>query len=162
MAIDRKLKNLTSAARFNSFPQVLNANTSILPNNKVVWFPNDTGCDVHIGVDAALWTFSETQPTAIIASGCSVAEIPISLIASHYDVPVVSCSATSPELSNKILYNTFLCLVPPDNLQGLAWAAIARHYRYTSQSLTRAESNYAPTELECLGVHWAVYHFAKL
>jgi len=70
-----------------------------------------------------------------IVGGCistdSTTTILVENILSPYSIPLLSSAASSPMLSNKTLYPTFLRSIPPDDFQGIALLQLCLYYGWT-------------------------------
>jgi gamma-aminobutyric acid type B receptor len=78
----------------------------------------------------------------IVGAAASSVSMASNLIASLYKIPQISYSSTSPELSDKGRYPYFLRVVPPDSVQGVALAALMKHYEWTKCVVVHSDDSY--------------------
>eukprot|EP00947_MAST-08B_sp_MAST-8B-sp1_P001121 g1121.t1 len=107
----------------------INAASTILPNTQLVADMDsldattgrrlqDSQCFAPSGVTAMLnqmnKVYADVQPSAVIGAGCSGSSIPAAQIATFYQIPIVSPSSTSAELSNKEYFPYFARTTAPE------------------------------------------------
>ena len=66
-----------------------------------------------------------------VGESVSLVAIPITNLLQLFNIPLISCGATAPVLSDKLQYPDFLRTVPPDNYQGKALADIVNYFNWT-------------------------------
>ena len=95
-------------------------------------------------VDAVNYCQSESGVShdIIIGPGSSGEAVNSALVASQFDVPIISASATSPDLSNKIKYPTFNRLFPPDDNSVIAMASFISSYGWKKVAILVSNNAY--------------------
>ncbi len=125
----------------------INNNPYILPNHTLRFVVGYGQCSNKIGLDVFITMVQEHQIQGVIGPACSPGAVLIGLLASQWNMPVVSYATSSMELSNKNVYDTFIRTQSPifqigSAVQGIAkqfdWKRIGiiqrknpgQHYRY--------------------------------
>ncbi len=80
----------------------------LLPGYDVEWVWGDTYCEPRQGMQVAVNMWNSVQDLdALIGPVCSIVCLPVSLLATAWNIPLVSWGCTSPSLSDKSLHPTF-------------------------------------------------------
>ena len=108
-----QMERLGSAAYLAA--DYISQNSSILPNHTITFFLQNSGCDPKVALDG-LVRLSNNNVDGIIGPTCSNAAEEVGLLASYWNIPVISYSAFSGKLSDKRVYDTFLRTVAPADL----------------------------------------------
>lgn len=66
---------------------------------------------------------------------CTAPAMPASLLGSVWNVPIVGYISTSPDMSDKSTYNTFVRVYPPYSMVSAALRALVSHYNWTTLGL---------------------------
>eukprot|EP01135_Chromosphaera_perkinsii_P005859 Nk52_evm8s369 gene=Nk52_evmTU8s369 len=101
-----------------------------------------SNCSTTDGINSALELTQTDKVKFVIGPTCSKAGTIVGLVGSIFEVPILSYSATSPELSNKGIYQYFSRNVPSDQYQGRAMADIANHYGWKRFAIMNADDPY--------------------
>ncbi|UPR02774.1 metabotropic glutamate receptor [Chloropicon primus] len=107
----------------------------ILPSTQIRYVVDNSGCSRSVALEGAAkqgtpcMSGSTSQPVvATVGATCSGASMSAQDLLKLYKIPMVSYSATSPDLSDKTLYPYFLRTVPSDLAQGKGIATLAKHF----------------------------------
>ncbi|XP_014664127.1 PREDICTED: gamma-aminobutyric acid type B receptor subunit 1-like [Priapulus caudatus] len=111
----------------------INANASLLPDNtlRFVWL--DTQCDEKMGLHAIVNMWSRRHADHIrgfIGPGCDVVCETAGLLASAWNMPIVSWGCTSNHLSDKDAYNTLARVVGPFTSVAPIGVAVMHRWRW--------------------------------
>ncbi|XP_022092779.1 metabotropic glutamate receptor 3-like [Acanthaster planci] len=138
--------------------QEINSNPAILPDciigydiRDTCWseeFTLYTSTALAVGRNSRYDTQTNAIPVGLIGPASSVNAIYAGKVAGLYQIPIISYSATSNELSNKERFPYFLRTVPPDKLQARAMVDILLHYDWRYVGLLYSADTY--------GIHGAL------
>mmetsp|Transcript_18850 Transcript_18850/g.27339 ORF Transcript_18850/g.27339 Transcript_18850/m.27339 type:complete len:908 (+) Transcript_18850:1-2724(+) len=118
----------------------------------------DAGCDPGIAVPA-YWDLKTSwgQPLhGVIGCRCSGASIAVSRIAGLEDIPVVSMSSSSAQLSDIIDFSSFFRLVGPDNSRGQVGALVTllQSFGWDRVSVINTDTQYTKDLATAFGNTW--------
>ncbi|XP_002733692.2 atrial natriuretic peptide receptor 1-like [Saccoglossus kowalevskii] len=119
----------------------INSNHNILPNRTLQFVWKDTGCTEKQGLTEAVNLWSTTQPHALIGGGCDEMCEPVGLLASSWNIPMVSWGCTSSYLSDKFEYETFARTVGPYTKTGRMFVEIMKYYNWTRVAILSSTSH---------------------
>ena len=151
----------------------INQNPHILPGTKLGYIICDSYNDMDRALDIALKMthlrrihsvipycdsataslnncYSNTTKgiTAVIGGASSKISSNLNYILGVNNIPQISYSSTSPALSNKIHYRSFLRTIPPDTYQGIALADIVNYFNWTYISTVATNDDYGRLGIE--------------
>ncbi|XP_077864432.1 atrial natriuretic peptide receptor 1-like [Saccoglossus kowalevskii] len=119
----------------------INSNQNILPNKTLQFVWKDTGCHAKQGLKEAVNLWSTTQPHAFIGGGCDEVCEPVGLLASSWNIPMVSWGCTSSSLSRKFEYDTFSRTVGPYTKTGPMFVGIMKYYNWARVAILSSTSH---------------------
>ena len=90
-----------------------------------------------------------------ISPPSSAMSVPVSSVISLYEIPHMSWTASSQELSDKARFQYFSRVIPPDQFQSKVIVSIIRHFNWTYISTLHSEGSYGSN-----GIH-AVQRLTK-
>lgn len=90
----------------------LNNSTELLPNHTLSFVMRDSDCDPRLSVGHFVTLVQEERVDAIIGPTCAEACESLAYLASHWNIPVISYTCWSDELSNKLIFDTFARTFP--------------------------------------------------
>ncbi|XP_065660149.1 metabotropic glutamate receptor 3-like [Hydra vulgaris] len=108
------------------------------PNNKIA----TCACDDFVQQNNILGFLGPSE-----SANCIYA---LALAMPHTNIPIISYSATSVELDNRILYPNFFRTVPPDNYQALFIIDILKNFHWTYVVVIAIDSSYGRAGIEQL------------
>ena len=114
----------------------------LLPNINLKVEIFASNCSRSVGINAALDIVTRGTIYFIVGPSCSSAAVTVSLVGSIFEVPIISPSATSPELSNKATYKYFSRTVPSDQFQGTVLADLANHHNWKKFAVMNTDDPY--------------------
>ena len=141
----------TRTAMYLAIQEINNKSDSIadwiLPDTRLELAYRDSKCDSSDALNGALAltrdVFVNQGVSAILGAACSSASETAALAAAFGNVPIISASSTSPTLSDREAYPSFLRTVPSDVYQTEAILDVVRHlFNYTRISLITSRSSY--------------------
>ncbi|XP_070572314.1 atrial natriuretic peptide receptor 1-like [Ptychodera flava] len=103
---DRLYSGQTSAGAATVATETINTNSSLLPGItlEVVW--RDTQCDSKVAMVAAFQLLQEENVSAYIGPPCAQPASTVAMMASIFNLPVVSWHANNEALRDKTVYTT--------------------------------------------------------
>ena len=120
-----------------------------LPNTQIKYVVDNSGCSSGVALEGAakqgtpcMQGSSRTPVVATVGATCSGASMSAQDLLKLYKIPMVSYSATSPDLSDKTLYPYFLRTVPSDLAQGKGIATLAKHLGVKRMGLIASDGPY--------------------
>lgn len=143
----------------------INANKSLLPNITLGVKAFDTCGDATTALNSAVkefvlgskWHSSDEkcvkheQPVAgVIGPGYSYEAVHITPFLNLFEIPLISYSATSPDLSDKKKYNYFSRTAPSDVFQVPAIIDLLVHFNWTYVSILYTDESYGKEGYEYL------------
>jgi len=105
----------------------INADPTILPSTTLEMIVQDTHTQPSFGLQIML-DFATIGVSGVIGAASSSVSGVAAMAGSIYDIPQISYSSTSSELSNKEIYPFFSRVVPPDSQQGEALARLCAYF----------------------------------
>ena len=139
----------------------INNSSDILAGKKLGYVINDSGNSAQIALNATLdyiynteqvvnssanETCSCTKPgrkiTALIGGAGSKISRTVSYILGVDNIPQISYSSTSPSLSNKLYFPSFLRTIPSDLMQAEVMADLVAYYNWTYVSTIATDEDY--------------------
>ncbi|XP_022105910.1 gamma-aminobutyric acid type B receptor subunit 1-like isoform X2 [Acanthaster planci] len=111
----------------------INANRDILPGYKIVIKALDTKCDGGTATDVMYREVynSSTTEIMILGGGCSIATEPTAQASHHWNLLQLSYAASSPELSNRLMYPRFFRMTPTDSALNVVRLAVIKKFNWT-------------------------------
>ncbi len=119
----------------------INNNPYILPNHTLRFVVGYDQCSSKIGLDAFVTLVQEHQIQGVIGPACSRAAIVVGLLASQWNMPVVSYSTSDIALSDKKVYDTFIRSRPPTSQMGSAIQGIARQFDWKTIGILQMQGS---------------------
>lgn len=92
--------------------------------------------------------FTPSPVIGVIGPGYSYEAIHVATLLDIFEVPFISFSATSPELSDKSKYEYFSRTVPSDSLQIQAIVDLLMHFNWTYVSVLYTDESYGVSSFE--------------
>ncbi|XP_038052445.1 gamma-aminobutyric acid type B receptor subunit 1-like [Patiria miniata] len=111
----------------------INGNPDVLPGYEIVLIPRDTECNGGKATDIMyreLYNTSTTK-TMIIGGGCSLATEPTAQASHFWNLIQISYAASSPKLSDRLLYPRFFRLYQPETTFNLAKLTLIKKFNWT-------------------------------
>ncbi|XP_022107598.1 atrial natriuretic peptide receptor 2-like [Acanthaster planci] len=120
----------------------VNSNENLLKGRNVTFIWNDTTCAGKNGLYQAvnMWLYVH-RLHAFIGGGCDVVCEPVGLLASAWNLPMVSWGCSSLVLSNKDDYNTFVRTVGPYTKMARMFTKIMRSFSWTRTVILTSSEN---------------------
>eukprot|EP00735_Rhodelphis_limneticus_P010364 TRINITY_DN30_c0_g1::TRINITY_DN30_c0_g1_i1::g.14798::m.14798 TRINITY_DN30_c0_g1::TRINITY_DN30_c0_g1_i1::g.14798 ORF type:complete len:186 (+),score=42.51,sp/P31421/GRM2_RAT/34.71/6e-13,ANF_receptor/PF01094.23/8e-24,Peripla_BP_6/PF13458.1/0.0025 TRINITY_DN30_c0_g1_i1:119-676(+) len=104
---------------------------SVLPNTRIDSVLNYTGCSSQDEALAnALYASLGIDAAGVVGPSCSGVTMTSASLLKVFKIPQISPSATSPDLSNKVLYPYFLRTCSPDNQKVIAIADLFMQWNW--------------------------------
>ncbi|KAK3282620.1 hypothetical protein CYMTET_9652 [Cymbomonas tetramitiformis] len=130
----------------------LNRDDTILPNVQLVFSLRDSKCDGSHAVAAALDLY-EAGVEAVVGNTCSGATLSSNLLLGYYNIPQISGTASSAELSSpgdsgEDPYPYFMRTMPSDAYQARSIADVAHFYGWSSVATVASQDSYGLTGIE--------------
>ncbi|XP_068705142.1 extracellular calcium-sensing receptor-like [Montipora foliosa] len=143
----------------------INNSTEILPNITLGYDIRDSANDVQFAMNVALdfisgyralkdkgdqsnRTCSNSSVIAVIGGAGSKISKAAGYILGVVSVPQISYSSTSPSLSNKANFPSFLRTIPPDHIQAQVIADLVTFYRWSYVSTIATDEDYGRLGIE--------------
>ena len=139
----------------------INNNPRILPNKKLGYVISDSGNSAYIAMNATLdYIYNADQVmnssengsclcskfgrrvTAIIGGAGSKISRTVSYILGVDNIPQISYSSTSPSLSDKLYFPSFLRTIPSDLMQAEVMADLVSYFNWTYVSTIATDEDY--------------------
>ena len=121
----------------------------ILPNTVLRYVIDNSGCSRSVALEGAakqgtpcMQGVTRTPVVATVGATCSGASMSAQDLLKIYKIPMVSYSATSPDLSDKTLYPYFLRTVPSDVGQGKGIVDLAKNFGVKRMGLLASDGAY--------------------
>lgn len=145
----------------------INANKSFLPNVTLGVKAYDTCASKTAALDRAVKEFvlgrtwnSSTEPCnhhahpviGVIGPGYSFEAVHVTPFLELFEIPLISFSATSPQLSDKSKFEYFSRTIPPDTYQMKAIIDLLVFYNWTYVSLLYTDESYGINAMEILKI----------
>ena len=142
----------------------INNSTEILPNVTLGYDIRDSANEVQFAMDAALdfssseefynkdfgsnKTCSNSSIIAVIGGAGSKISKAAAYILGVSSIPQISYSSTSPSLSNKANFPSFLRTIPPDHVQAQVMADLVTFFNWTYVSTIATDEDYGRLGIE--------------
>lgn len=142
----------------------INNSTEILPNVTLGYDIRDSANEVQFAMDAALdftsgvelfnedfrtnKTCSNSSIVAVIGGAGSKISKAAGYVLGVSSIPQISYSSTSPSLSNKANFPSFLRTIPPDYVQAQVMADLVTFYNWTYVSTVATDEDYGRLGIE--------------
>ena len=142
----------------------INNSSEILPNVTLGYDIRDSANEVQFAMSAALdfssggeqyskdshtnKTCSNSSIVAVIGGAGSKISKAVGYILGVSSIPQISYSSTSPSLSNKANFPSFLRTIPPDHVQAQVMADIVSFYNWTYVSTIATDEDYGRLGIE--------------
>ncbi|XP_070553696.1 atrial natriuretic peptide receptor 1-like [Ptychodera flava] len=91
----------------------INDDTDILPNDTLRFTHYNSACNNRVSLDRVVTSVQGDRVVGLIGPACSTAAEAAGLLASQWNVPMISYLASSSKLSDKSVYDTFARTVSP-------------------------------------------------
>lgn len=133
----------------------INADPSLLEGVNLLGVHKDILATNQGAIEGALYLCHQFEPGVIgvVGDWWSSRTVYIAQVAAIFDVPHVSFAATSPLLSDKSRFPTFMRTVPPDTLQGMCLAELIYHYGWTHVNSFSSTDDYGAKCIEVFHTH---------
>ena len=140
--------------------EVINNNDTLLPGRNLSFVWNDTECVGKVGLHETVDLFLTVRKLhGFIGGGCDEVCEPAGLLASAWNLPMVSWGCSSIHLSSKNTYNTLARTVGPYNKMAPLFSKVMQHYGWTrayiftsSESVWQTASFSVKLNLEANGI----------
>ncbi len=109
----------------------INNSTDILPNTTLMYTLQNSGCNNKVALDGLVQLHMHKHVDAIIGPACSTAAESMALLASKWNIPIISYSVSSKTLSDKKIYDTFIRTSAPVSQMGEAVRGLIRQFNWT-------------------------------
>ncbi len=109
----------------------INGNDTILPNTSLEYVIQDSGCNGKRALGGLVELYRDKHADAVIGPACSGAAEPMGLLASEWNIPVISYLATSTDLSDKKTYDTFSRTSAPASQIGDVVRGVVTQFNWT-------------------------------
>ncbi|RDD43673.1 Atrial natriuretic peptide receptor 1 [Trichoplax sp. H2] len=122
----------------------INNSSILLPNATLKFHYFDTKCNPKSSLDATVVLVQKHDVIAFIGPACSPGCQSAGLLASEWNLPMISYVSTSPAMSDHTTYNTFVRTNGPLSQQADAFFAIMQNFAWGQFSLicNRAENRF--------------------
>ncbi|KAJ8044813.1 Gamma-aminobutyric acid type B receptor subunit 1 [Holothuria leucospilota] len=109
----------------------VNDNPDILPGYRLFMAPADSECNDGVGIQKFFdQLFQSPTKLAVIGPGCSVAAQPIASTAHFWNLNVISPSASSPALSNRLRFPKFFRLISSETVLNPPSVSLTSLYKW--------------------------------
>ena len=113
----------------------INNSSTLLPNDQLEFHYRDTKCDAKSSLGATVALVNQFDVIAFIGPACSPGCQSAGLLASEWNLPMISYVSTSPAMSDHKIYNTFARTNGPLSQQADAFYAIMKNFGWQHFSL---------------------------
>ena len=121
----------TSASAITIAVDRINEDQTLLPGYNMTFLWNDSMCLAAEGLNQAV-EFRIAGVDAIIGDGCDIICGPAAILASSWNLPMVSWGCESPTLSEKSIYQTFARTVGSFSKMGKLFLSVFRYFKWKS------------------------------
>ena len=111
-------------------------NYSLLRNENLTYFYEGSQCDEKLALDLFIQLRQIHQIDVLLGPQCSSECIVTGILASQWDVPIISHSCSRQELSNSKRFNTFLRTSGSSSVDN-ALVMVLRHFNWSHIALVR-------------------------
>ena len=118
----------------------VNNNDSILSNYTLKWVLGYDHCDRKVGLDLFVKLVMFQNISALIGPPCSQVAMATGLLASQWNIPLISWGTSAFELSDKAVYDTFSRSLAPYSLTGLIVYEIAKQFQWKTIGIVASHS----------------------
>ncbi|CAD5124055.1 DgyrCDS12359 [Dimorphilus gyrociliatus] len=145
----------------------INSDKNLLPDREIKFFWTDTACSAGQGLYKVvdMWFKYGKNLHALIGGYCDAVCEPVGLLASHWNLPLISYGCSSSSLSNKNSYPTVCRTVGPFSKLSPMLVAVAQYFNWrriaiisSTENVWQLTSFQIKVELEASGVHIPVFH----
>ena len=129
----------------------INSNDSLLPGVTLAYEIRDTCINVNFALEQTLHFVTEEKTlgngkrgsvSGVIGTPFSFTSIAVANLLRLFQIPQISYSASTEELSDKSRYDYFLRMSTPDSLQARAIADIIIHFNWTYIIVVHSDDSY--------------------
>ncbi|XP_050297132.1 metabotropic glutamate receptor 5-like isoform X2 [Anthonomus grandis grandis] len=120
---------------------------SITPVSKAKTCPAATGYDFN-DQNGQIKDENRGQLIGVIGPGSSSVAMQVQNLLQLFQIPQISYSATSKDLSDKTRFNYFLRVVPSDYYQAQVMLDIVKHFGWTYVSVVNTDENYGQSGIQ--------------
>lgn len=127
----------------------INNSSTLIPNDRLEFHYLDTKCDAKSSLGATVTLVNDHDVIAFIGPACSPGCQSAGLLASEWNLPMISYVSASPSMSDHKTYNTFTRTNGPLSQQADAFFAIMKNFEWKRFSLVcnYIENRYIWTKL---------------
>ena len=109
---------------------------SLLSNDSITFFYEGSQCNEKLALDLFIQLRQIHQIDVLLGPQCSSECVATGILASQWDVPIISHSCSKQELSNSQRFNTFLRTSGSSSI-GNASVTVLRHFNWSHIALVR-------------------------
>eukprot|EP01036_Dinobryon_divergens_P038415 gene38415-50439_t len=128
----------------------INKDKNLLPSTRIRIAYMDSKLDAGLAffrsLELASKAFNNTGVQAVLGPETSSESISSALVFKAFDIPQISMSATSPDLSSKKNYPYFARTCPSDAFQGRAMAELVKHFGWTRVTTFANSDSYGQSD----------------